>query len=159
MNEVEQDGKKSRTKTVVEKILEHHGVKGQRWGVRRRSRVTVNSSKLPKKFTSSDFNRTKALRGRKPSQLSNHQLKILNERMNLEKNYRKLNPTTINKGHNNVKEILAIAGTAAAAGALAGRFLRTPQGQKVLNKGREIVLSKQSVNVVTKAFPEATTFA
>lgn len=143
---------------AVQKVLEHHGVKGQKWGVRRR-RTSATSSKVDKKFTSSDFKRTQSLRGRKPQQLTNKQLKDLNERMNLEQNFRRMNPRLVDKGHNRVKYLLAFGTTAATAGALTARFLKTPAGQKTVNKGRAVLVSKGLMKVATKTIPEARVFA
>lgn len=148
----------------VEDVLEHHGVRGMRWGVRR-SRSSASSPKVSKKFTSSDFKKTQELRRRKPRQLSNKQLQDINQRMNLEQNFRRMNPNTVTKGHNHVKSLLAIATTGVAAGALAAKFLKTPAGQRLVDKG-SIAVGKRSQKLATrlaartaeKAFPLPTTF-
>jgi hypothetical protein len=141
----------SMTHSTIENILEHFGVKGMRWGVRRsRSGVTATSPRVPKQFTSADFRRTQTLRGRKPQQLTNKQLKDLNERMNLEQNYKRMNPRTIDRGHNRVKYLLAFGTTAATAGGLAAKFLKTPAGQRTLNKGRSVLVGKGLMKATAK---------
>lgn len=67
--------------------LQHHGVKGMKWGVRKTNRQP-----------SSDHVEAKALKKKKLSELSNAELRKLNDRMNLEQNYSKLNPSVIKKG-------------------------------------------------------------
>lgn len=90
---------------VDELLLEHFGTKGMQWGVRKsRSQVKV----------SSDFKKTKPLRNRKPSTLTNKQLKEVTNRINLEKNYSRLHPGPSAKGKAVVTTILGLAGTAAA---------------------------------------------
>lgn len=86
----------------VKEFIAHYGTKGMKWGVRKPRRV------------SSDYKQTSNLRGRNPSELTNKQLKSVNERVQLEVNYRRLHPHTINRGNVKAKEILAVLGTAAA---------------------------------------------
>lgn len=107
----------------VENFIEHFGIKGMRWGVRR-SRVK----------TSSDFRKTAPLRRRKPKQLTNKQLRDVNARLNLEQNFRRMNPSTVQKGHSAAKNIIALSGTAVALASLA----QTPWGRAGLSfiKGR-----------------------
>lgn len=88
--------------------LTHYGVPGMRWGKRKGVSLTK----------SDDHNEVAALRKKKPSELSNKELQAINNRKQLEKKYKDLNPTTVTKGHNAVKGVLAIAGTAAAVVAL-----------------------------------------
>lgn len=67
---------------TIDEVLQHFGVKGQRWGVRRRS----SSS------DSADHLRTKHLRKKRVSQLSNEELQDLARRLNLESQILNLNP-------------------------------------------------------------------
>ena len=110
---------------VVDRFIEHHGVKGMRWGVR-------TKSKAPRK-ESADFKRTVPLRNRKAHELTNKQIKTVNERLNLETNYSRLNPSKVQRGHNYVKEIMAVAGTATAV----YTFLNSPLGKSLVNKGKK----------------------
>ena len=96
----------------------HHGVKGMKWGVRK-SRVKSSGSKKRGKSTySKDYTETAALRKKSYKQLSNEELKKLNKRMNLESEYKRLNPSKVSKGRNMVKGIVAAGGTAASIYAL-----------------------------------------
>lgn len=96
--------------------LEHRGVKGQRWGVRRYQPYPKGSKKKGKvigkaakkeKILSEDAKTTRELRKRNIDELTNIELRKLNERTQLERNYKQLNPSKVKQG-------MAIAGTVAA---------------------------------------------
>lgn len=62
----------------------HYGIKGMQWGVRRK-----RSSKTGR-VDSSDHTKAQGLKKRKLSEMSNEELRALNERLNLERNYKNL---------------------------------------------------------------------
>ena len=131
------------------KDIKHHGVKGMRWGVRR-SRggvTTAKSPKVQKGFTSSDFRKTQHLRNRKANQLTNKQLKTLNERMNLEKKYRDLNPSAFKKGHDKVSTMLKVLGT---AGTAYGYLTKTQSGRNLVNKGQRMILNQRAARMASR---------
>lgn len=110
----------------VIQLIEHHGVKGMKWGVRgSRNRVKV----------SSDFRKTAPLRNRKTRELSNKQLQSINARINLEQNYRRMNPTKVQVGSAMVKTTLAGLTTAAAFYS----FVKSPAGQAFINAGKKAI--------------------
>lgn len=84
-----------------EAYLMHYGVKGMKWGVRK-----SKSSKYSK-----DYNESRALKRKNYKQLSNEELKTLNKRLELESNYKRLNPNVIQRGLNVSKRILVTSGT------------------------------------------------
>ena len=95
--------------------LKHHGVKGQRWGVRRyqpypdgskKGKLIGKAAKKEKKL-SEDAKTARELRKRNIDELTNVELRKLNERTQLERNYKQLNPSKVKQG-------MAIAGTIAA---------------------------------------------
>lgn len=86
---------------TVDKILAHYGVKGMKWGVRKRK-------------TSSDFDQTVPHRKKRAKELSNQELTDVNKRLNLERSYKQLNPSTVKRGEMAAKGIIGTVGTLAA---------------------------------------------
>lgn len=116
-------------------FLEHHGVKGQKWGVRNNKK-----GKTP----STDFKKTVSLRRRSAHELSNKQLKTVNERLNLEQNYNRMNPSSIDAGHNMAKKLLSIGGTAAGFYAL----VKSPAGQAAISGAKTFLRTAKILKVV-----------
>lgn len=87
----------------AKQAIQHYGTKGMKWGVRKKSSRSAESSE------------TSALRKKKGFQLTNDELKTVNARLSLEQSYSQLNPSTISKGK---KAILGVAGTIAAVKAI-----------------------------------------
>lgn len=75
--------------------LSHYGVKGMKWGVRKdRKSGSKKSSRKSK-----DYVEARALRKKNLSQLSNKELRTLNQRLQLEQQYKQLTtPQNKNKG-------------------------------------------------------------
>lgn len=113
-------------KTEAEEFLEHYGKKGMKWGVRK-ARTGVR--------TSSDYKKTAPLRNRKTRELSNKQIQSVNARINMEQQYKRLNPTKMQVGHNVVKGILGVVGT---VGTIYG-LSQTPHGKAAISAGRSFV--------------------
>lgn len=124
--------------TTVEDFLEHHGVKGQKWGIRnKRSRV--------KKSRSADSRKASELQKKKPSQLTNKQLKSVQERANLERSFRQATPSKVEKGHAFAKTLVAVGSTATALYALS----QSPAARRLITVGKAFVdvrLSGKFVN-------------
>lgn len=99
--------------------LYHYGVLGMHWGIRR------------KRYTSKDYRRTKALRKKKVSQMSNDELKTVNTRMELENRYSNLSSQR-NLGKRIVKGITSAAATAGSIAA--GYEVYRKYGKKYVNK-------------------------
>lgn len=114
--------------------LMHYGVPGMKWG-RRKSRIS------PRLKKSSDYKSTESLRKKTYKELSNSQLKLLNERMQLEQNYRRLNPKGIDRGLSVTNKLLAVIGTGGAVGALYG-VVNSPYGKAAINAGKEILKNR-----------------
>lgn len=111
----------------VEDFLEHYGVKGMQWGVRKSARSSHPQS--------DDHKTAKALQSRHRSSLSNHELKTLNERRNLEQNYNRLNPSVVRRGEAHAKGVIAAVGLATALAKLAD----TPFGAAAIRGGRSFI--------------------
>lgn len=125
---------------LVNEILEHAGVKGMKWGVRK--------SKVPKQGPSGDAkNAQRSFIKAKTSgveALTNKELNALNNRLNLERNYATLsyNPGTLKKGLDTVSGLLKAGKTIDQA----IEFSKTPTGQKLAAN-----LTKKSVAATAKA--------
>lgn len=104
----------------VERFLSHYGVRGMKWGVRRRSGGgdSGGSARSHRRRTSEDFKTAKELRKKKHKKLTNEEIKKANERANLESNFVKLNPGKVERGHRKLKVILAVGGTVTSIYAL-----------------------------------------
>lgn len=90
--------------------LYHYGVLGMKWGVRKdRSR---SSGFRKKRSMSDDARDASVIKKKKVSQMSNAELKRLNERSRLEQEYSRLNPKSISKGWKYVATAAGIMGTA-----------------------------------------------
>lgn len=91
-------------------FLAHYGVKGMKWGVRRRRGLGGHVVKSEDKETAD------ALKKRKPATMSNAELRKLNERLQLEQTYAQLmakeRATTRARGARFGKQVLSTAKTA-----------------------------------------------
>ena len=94
------------TEKPVESLY-HHGIRGMRWGVRRPDGPdgTVGGS--------NDHRQAKLLKKKGSKNLSNAELKAYVDRMNLEKQYAKLNEKEVSAGRKFVQDILVGAGKTA----------------------------------------------
>lgn len=114
--------------------LYHWGIKGQKWGVRRFQNkdgsLTSAGRKRQKQNMSQDAKDAYAIKKKKVSEMSNVELRKLNERQNLERNYKSLNPSVISKGAK------AVGTTAAALGTIVA--LRK-NGKQVIAMGKSAV--------------------
>lgn len=95
-----------------EEYLAHFGVRGMKWGVRRKRNTGGRSS-------SSEHRVAQALGKKKLSEMTNAELKAYNTRKQLEKTYKELNPSTTKRGQKAASSVMSsigkIAGTAASA--------------------------------------------
>lgn len=94
--------------------LYHYGVKGMKWGVR-------------KKRWSEDAKTASSIRKKKVKEMSNAELRKLNERTRLEKEYGNLNPGAVSRGLKFVGATVATMGTVLAL---------HNNGKQIINLGR-----------------------
>lgn len=109
----------------VDDVLSHHGIKGQRWGVRRSrgSDGTVKTGHVVSEDASKAAASKVIVKTHGTSALSNQDLQHLVSRMNLEQQFDKLSKspsgiTKIKKGHEAVRQILNAVDTAKKISAL-----------------------------------------
>lgn len=114
----------------IEEFFEHHGVRGQKWGIRRGDNVLNRDQ--PRK-TSREFRTAQELRKKRPEQLTNKQLETLNKRMNLERQYKNLNPSFIHSGKAKVEFILGTLGL----GITVYNMMHHPATRRLMELGRK----------------------
>lgn len=105
----------------VDEFIEHHGVKGMRWGQRKSRSVTVgksSSGSKPKVKTT-----TKTSFSKSPSRLSDAELNRRVKRMEVEKRYNDLNKKDVSAGKAYAASILGGAGKNIAMALLTGAAL------------------------------------
>jgi hypothetical protein len=93
---------------LVDDTIEHYGVKGMHWGVRKARNERVRKEAF-------DSKKVTELRKRGKKNLSNKQLKEVNDRLNMEQNFSRMNPSAIKKGTEAAAGILATLGVAVTA--------------------------------------------
>jgi len=113
---------------VVDATLEHHGVRGMKWGVRKAGTGKA-SSHVKRTEPHEDHTTVKSLRKEKTKTLGNHEIQTINKRLQLEKSYSELaNQTSvISKGQKKAAIVLGVAATAQTAYA----FSKSPLGQSI----------------------------
>lgn len=111
--------------------LYHWGVLGMKWGRRKGTTTSSSGGRSSRKSRmSQDAREASAIKKKKVSEMSNAELRKLNERQNLEKNYKSLNPSAISKG----------AKIAAATAATLGTIVALESnGKHVIASGKNIV--------------------
>lgn len=114
--------------------LMHYGIPGMKWGVRKARKKNYISKAVKKRRSSysQDYADTEKLRKKNYKQLSNSELKSLNKRLELESNYKRLNPKGVEKGKRMVSYGIGILGTAGSVYALRNAPL-TQLGKSIIN--------------------------
>lgn len=109
--------------------FKHYGVKGQKWGVTRER----GANGRVKRTTSEDHDTSRKLKTKKQSEMSNAELKKVNERLQLERTNRELQSRgALQK----IKTGTQVAGTILAVGTTvttAYNFVKSPAGQAIIN--------------------------
>jgi len=106
----------------IDKTLEHFGIPGMHWGIRRGS--------SSKSTNVSDHMQSRLLKKKGIKKLSTAELRTLNDRLQQEKTYKNLNPTIMQKG----KQIGTAILTGTAAVTTLYKFAHSPVGKALGNK-------------------------
>lgn len=105
--------------------LSHHGIKGMRWGVRRRrgrdGRVVGGRSKRPP--ASDDHKQARALKAKGVRALSTNELRELNQRLQMERQFKELNPSKLDRAAKTASKIMKDVTTMATVYSLTKKYL------------------------------------
>lgn len=118
--------KHSDIEEVVDDFLAHYGIRGMKWGIRH---PEVHKSRPH----SVDSKRIEELKKRPLTSLTNKQLKALNDRLNMEQQYNRLNPNKAKRGREHLKEVIATLGI----GVSLYNLVTSPLGKHLIDLGKK----------------------
>lgn len=129
-------------------FMAHFGVKGMKWGVRKDS---SGPAAKPAAKASEDHAKVAALRAKPTHSLSNAQLKTINERLQLESTYARLDPGKVTSGRTKAEQLLKTVGVAGSLISIGS----SPAGKAAIDLGKLIIDNalKPSVTTVGASVP------
>lgn len=130
--------------------LYHYGIKGMKWGIRRYQNkdgtLTAAGKKREREQTkgwSKEAKEARRIKRKSVNQMTNKELQTLNRRLDLEANYKRLNPSAAQRG-------LAYVGAAAAAIGTVNTLVKN--SDKIAKFGRDAIdVGSQFVSAYRKA--------
>lgn len=97
------------------KSLQHVGIMGMRWGVRKGGGGSSRSrGSHDRGGQSNDHTEARRIKGKHLSEMSNDEIQKLSKRLRLEKEYKDLNPDAVARGKKSVETAIKVIGTTAA---------------------------------------------
>lgn len=95
--------------------LAHHGILGQKWGIRRYQNEDGSLTEAGKKRYSSNYDKysedyKKAHSKKSYKKMSDAELRATNNRLQMERQYRDLSSTELNSARKNFKEAIKVGG-------------------------------------------------
>lgn len=127
-------------------FMAHFGVKGMKWGVRKDASGSASAAKA-----SDDHKKVAELRAKPTHSLSNAQLKTINERLQLETTYARLDPGKVTSGRTKAEQLLKTVGVAGSLISIGS----SPAGKAAIELGKLIIDNalKPSVTTVGASVP------
>ena len=125
----------------VDNFLEHYGVKGMKWGVRRYSVRKRKSAPRPSDEGAASRKILSKQKKFGTVALTNHELRVVNARIKLEQEFHKLNPkpkSKLDKGNDFAKKLIGYGTTAVSAYEL----YKKPATQAAISKGKKVMTAK-----------------
>ena len=106
--------------------LMHYGILGMKWGVRKdyRSSGSGKRKQSSQEDWSDDAKEASRINKKRVNQMSNAELRKLNERQNLERQHSQLNPGVISKGMKYATTAATLTGTALALYANSDKIIK-----------------------------------
>ncbi len=109
----------------IEKIIRHHGIKGMRWGVRRKRGKDGRVSQ--------DYKTSRGILKKKTKQMSNEELRKLNKRLELERKLSQVDPRASATGKRKVGQFMNTYSNMAIS-AVAGAAITLTVGRAIEKK-------------------------
>lgn len=126
---------------MVSNYIYHHGIKGMKWGIRRfqnkNGSLTPAGKKRYSETVSDDYK--KAHSGKSVKSMSDAELRAVNNRLQMEQQYKRMTRKTSN-GKKYVQKIISAAGTLAAAEGAYKTYKRL--GDQAIDNIGKMVLSE-----------------
>ena len=126
---------------MVSNYIYHHGIKGMKWGIRRFQNkdgsLTPAGKKRYSEPVSDDYARAHS--GKSVKSMSDAELRAVNNRLQMEQQYKRMTQKTSN-GKKYVQKIISAAGTLAAAEGAYKTYKRF--GDQAINNIGNLVLSE-----------------